>query len=214
MADRDHIRMLRVVGSSDPRRPDALSGVAEAAVSGDNAALRTLLFTLGPHLLQVVRRVLGPNHPEVDDAAQEAAIAVVDALERHRGESTVLYLACRIAALTAMKVRRREATLKRSRVRDDSSSVELLPSQSIGPDESYAEQVSAKIVRELLGLLPVEQAEALALHCVLGYSVQEIADACHIPKETVRSRLRLSKQALRMNILNDPYISGMVEQLP
>jgi RNA polymerase sigma-70 factor (ECF subfamily) len=58
-----------------------------------------------PHLLRVVRRVLGPEHPDVEDVAQESAFALMDALPRHRGECTILHFACRVALLTAMNVR-------------------------------------------------------------------------------------------------------------
>ena len=204
--------VLRLVGAKTPERPDALAGVARAAVAGDGSAVRTLLLSIGPHILHVVRRILGPNHPEIDDVAQESSIAVVDALGRHRGESTVTFLAGRVAALTAMKARRRNAARKRQSIRDDQSSVELLPSEAPGPDLELSAQASADAVRRLLDLLPTEQAEVLALHCVLGYTVQEIAEACRVPRETVRSRLRLSKRALRAHVLGDPRLAEMLER--
>jgi RNA polymerase sigma-70 factor, ECF subfamily len=204
--------VLRLVGATNPARPDALAGVARAAVAGDSSAVRTLLLSIGPHVLHVVRRILGPNHPEIEDVAQESSIAIIDALGRHRGESTVTFLACRVAALTAMKARRRGSARKRHSVRDDQSSVELLPSEAAGPDTELSAQASADAVRRLLDLLPSEQAEVLALHCVLGHTVQEIAEACQIPRETVRSRLRLSKRALRAHVLGDPRLAEMVER--
>ena len=62
------------------------------------------------------------------------------------------------------------------------------------------------IVRELLATLPDALAEALALHVVLGYTVVEIAESASLPVETVRSRLRLAKQALRKRVLNNPKL--------
>jgi RNA polymerase sigma-70 factor (ECF subfamily) len=62
------------------------------------------------------------------------------------------------------------------------------------------------VVRELLDTLSDPLAEALALHCILGYTVQEVAATCAVPQETVRSRLRLAKQALRKRILGDPLL--------
>jgi DNA-directed RNA polymerase specialized sigma24 family protein len=60
-----------------------------------------------PHLIRVVRRVLGAEHPEVEDVAQQAALAVLDGLRRFRSETTNLHLACRVAVLTAANTRRR-----------------------------------------------------------------------------------------------------------
>jgi RNA polymerase sigma-70 factor (ECF subfamily) len=189
---------------------DPFSAVAQSAATGDVRALRTLLAAVTPHLLRVVRRVLGAAHPDVEDIAQDSAFALVGALPDHRGECTVLHFACRIAVLAAMNARRREATLKRQRTRDDAAPIDAYPSASPGPDAELVAQARAAVVRELLDALPLEQAEVLALHCVLGYTVREIADTARIPQETVRSRLRLAKNALRERIEGDPALQKIV----
>ena len=202
-------RLLRLVAPSRPVQPDPLGGVAAAAASGDRRAVRTFLLTVTPHLLRVVRRVLGPEHPDVDDVAQESAYALMEALPRHRGECTVLHFACRVALLTAMNVRRRDATRKRMAIRQDDA-VDLLASSTPPPDEELAARALARAMRELLDALPIEQAEALGMHFVLGYTVREIADSCRVPAETVRSRLRLAKDALRKLIAGDPQLGMLV----
>ena len=50
---------------------------------------------------------------------------------------------------------------------------------------------------EALDRLPGDQRESLVLHFAIGMTVQEIAEATAAPVETVRSRLRLGKAALR-----------------
>jgi RNA polymerase sigma-70 factor (ECF subfamily) len=187
-----------------------LADLARAAAAQDPAAVRTLLVTVGPHLLRVVRKVLGASHPDVDDVVQESAFALLDALPRRRGESTVLYFACRIAVLTAMKVRRREAAQKRHSTHDDAL-VELLPSEERPPDAETFARIAATTLRELLGSLPQEQAETLALHYVLGYTISEVAALCDARVETVRSRLRLAKQALRDRISANDRLLAIME---
>lgn len=191
---------------------DALAEVARAAAAGNAAATRTLLVSLGPHLLRTVRRVLGRGHADVEDVLQESASAVLEALPRFRGESSVLHFACRVALLTAMNARRRELTRKRLSLRDDSLGVEQLSSPLPGPDSSLAARAAAALVRDLLDSLPLEQAEALALHCVLGYTVAEIASATNAPQETVRSRLRLAKRALRERAQTDERLASFTEE--
>jgi RNA polymerase sigma factor (sigma-70 family) len=210
---KDPPRFLRVIigGASKPATaPDALATVARAATEGDPRATRTFLLTVTPHLLRVVRRVLGAYHPDVDDTAQESAFALMDALPRHRGECTVLHFACRVALLTAMNVRRRETTRKRRSIRQNELDVELLESATRTPDEELLAQARAAVVRDLLDSLPIEQAEVLAMHCVLGYTVKEIADTSRKPVETIRSRLRLAKGALRERIAGDPRLGRIV----
>jgi RNA polymerase sigma-70 factor (ECF subfamily) len=215
MASEGRGRLLRLVRgprARDPERPDALAGLAQSVVRGDRAAIRTFLLTIGPHLLRVARRVLGAHHPEVDDVAQESAFAVMEALPEHRGECSVLSFVCRVAALTAMQVRRREATQKRSALRHDGFELDDLASALQSPDDELSSRASAEAVRELLGTLPLEQAEVLALHCVLGFTLPEVAETSGVPLETARSRLRLAKQALRTRVLADPKLAAAVEE--
>lgn len=210
-----NLRLVRGGGDDAPglvAPHDELQAVAAAAVSGDSDAIRTLVLTIGPHILRVVRKVLGATHSDVDDVAQQCAFAVIDALPKRRGDSTVLYFACRIAALGALKVRRRDAARKRSAVRDDQLQIELFQSPQPAPDEQLSARVSANLVRELIDSLPFEQAEVLTLHCVLGFTVQEISDLSRVPVETLRSRMRLAKQALRKRVAGDPRLGEIVEE--
>ncbi len=205
--------MLRLVkgGRGGAGATDTLAELARAAGENDPTAVRTLLITVGPHMLRVVGKVLGANHPDVDDVFQESASAVLDALPRYRGECSVLHFVSRVAVLTAMRVRRRESSAKRKAIREDDVLVEQLPSESSAPDAVFSRRIAAEAVRGLLDSLPVEQAEALALHCVLGYTVSEIATLSGAPVETVRSRLRLAKKALRERILGDERLAAIAE---
>jgi len=189
-----------------------LAAVAAAAGRGDTEAIRTLVLTIGPHLLRVVRKVLGAQHPDVDDVVQDCAFAVIDALPKRRGESTVLHFACRVAALGAMKVRRRDTTQKRFSIREDKLGVESFASSRPAPDELLSARITADLMRELLDSLPFEQAEVLTLHCVLGFTVQEMAETSRVPVETLRSRMRLAKQALRNRVLTDPRMGEIIEE--
>jgi RNA polymerase sigma-70 factor (ECF subfamily) len=46
------------------------------------------------------------------------------------------------------------------------------------------------------------------LRLVSGFSIEQIAEALHCPANTVRSRLRLGKEALRQRIDADPRLRG------
>ena len=206
--------MLRLIhtpaSSALPGRHDELEALALRALGGDPAVVRTFVTAIGPQILRVVRRVLGPNHPDVEDAAQESAFAVLGALARYRGDSTVVHFACRVAVQTAMNVRRRESAIKR-RAQGDRVDLDAVADARPGPDAEAEGRASAELVRELVSTLPDAQAEALALHCVLGFTVNEIAETAGLPVETVRSRLRLAKNALRARAEATPGLEGLVE---
>lgn len=74
------------------------------------------------------------------------------------------------------------------------------------PHELSAAARRCALLRELLEDLPEPQAEALALRTMLGYSLKEVAAVTNAPVNTVRSRLRLAKEALRRRIEADPEL--------
>ena len=59
-----------------------------------------------------------------------------------------------------------------------------------------------KLEHELTGT-----AEALALHCVLGFTIAEIAEATGAPPNTVRGRLVSAKQTLRSVLADDAELN-------
>jgi RNA polymerase sigma factor (sigma-70 family) len=158
-------------------------------------------MAVGPSLLRVARQVLGPDHPEVHDVAQESAFALLQALPRFRRECTFRHFACRVAVLSAMNVRRRDASQLHKVQRLSSTRHEAEGAAS--PEDMLLEQRAASAVRELLGCLPMAQAEVLGMHYVVGLTAAEIARVTGAPVETVRSRLRLGRQALRQRVLAD-----------
>jgi RNA polymerase sigma factor (sigma-70 family) len=212
--------MLRLIAGSkqatqaaaEPAQ-DELSVLAKAVELGDQAALRAFLNAIIPYLLRVARRVLGPSHPFVEDVAHDAAYAVVEQLPQFRGESSLLGFARRVAVLTAMNMRRRDAAQKRARLRD-SADPDTLEAQLESPEQRAASGALLPVIRELMDELPEAQAEAFALNVILGYTAAEIAQLAGAPLETVRSRLRLAKQTLKARALAHPLLRDSAELEP
>jgi RNA polymerase sigma factor (sigma-70 family) len=194
-----------------PAPPDELAGLARAAAAGDPDAASTLIMHLGGSMFAIVRRVLGRRHADVDDAAQDAVIALLGALPKFRNECGVKHFAHRIALLTAL------AALRRARVRQrftDGSGAGEPDAEADDVASPWATTVSTRrrvLVRQLLDELPDVIAEALALHFILGYTVDEIAGAAEISPNTVWSRLRLGKQALRRKLEGDTHLAELLE---
>lgn len=188
----------------------AMMALARAAGSGDARAMKQLLEALTSRVSRVVRVVLGAGHPEVDDVTQLSLIAFTQALSAFRGECQPTHYASRIAVRTAVNARRRSRALQARH--DDLSEAEGIET-STAHDEVMAER-RKRLVRDLLGVIPEEQAEALALRVALGWSLEEIAEASGAPLNTVRSRLRLAKEALRKRIESDPVLREELEVTP
>jgi RNA polymerase sigma factor (sigma-70 family) len=184
---------------------DDLASLVPRVTAGDAGALRSLLSELVPHLLRVSRRVLGSDHPFVEDVAHDAAYTVVGQLAQYRGEGTVLNFARRIAVNTAMNMRRRDRAQKRARVREvvDTDAFEA---QGLDPEATLAQTAVLPAVREVLDELPEVLAETLVLNLLLGHTVVEIAEIAGAPLETVRSRLRLAKERFKSRAEKHPVL--------
>jgi RNA polymerase sigma-70 factor (ECF subfamily) len=193
----------RTQSTSDPLYeliPDVLAG-------NDDAITRFLRIT-APAVLQVVRKVLGVHHPEVPDVVQEANFAVIEALRRYRGDCKVLHFVWRVAALTAMNFRRR--CQMRERFSAELPDFDVLGSSEPSP---YGLVVAAKrreAFRQLLDELPAPQAEALTMHCILGFTVDEAAVVSGVATNTMRGRLVVAKSLLRKKLSEDPELAELV----
>jgi len=185
---------------ADETAPDL--ALARAAASGDRAALRSVLELVGPSVLAAARSVLGGGHPDVEDVAQEALLGIVKALPSFRGGSSLVHFARRVAVRRAIDGLRNAARARRR-------SAELDESQAAASEPTMLERKHA-MWRRLLAELPAAQAEALVLRAVEGHSIEEIAALSDTPIETVRSRLRLAKAALRERIASDPAFADVI----
>jgi RNA polymerase sigma factor (sigma-70 family) len=127
---------------------------------------------------------------------------LVQALPAFRGECAPAGYACRIAFRAALLARK---TAQRTRQRTDDGAV---LEHVVAPTERATQM--PHVVRSMLDAIPADQAEALSLRTILGWSIEEIAEAAGVPVNTVRSRLRLAKEALRKHIAETP---GLAEEL-
>jgi RNA polymerase sigma factor (sigma-70 family) len=178
--------------------------LARAAAAGNGVAVGRLLRMLSPRLGSIVRAIMGAGHPDRDDALQLTLIGFVQSLAAFRGECDPAGFAATIAVRTAVAAR------KRARVRD--ARQDLVPPeerQPASPGQLAEAHRRQDILRELLASIPAEQGETLAMRVVLGWSLEEIAAHTAAPVNTVRSRLRLAKEAMRRRI----EAAGLVEAL-
>jgi RNA polymerase sigma factor (sigma-70 family) len=188
--------------------PEELEALAAAAQEGREGAVECLLSTLAPSMHGVIRSVLGNRSQpgaDTEDLLQDALVELLGSLPTFRHEAGIRHYACRIALFVALKARRR-GTLGGEKLQQLKHSA--LPLGGIRPrqhlDEGATERREAWLV--LLDRLPENQARTLALRVVLGYGIPEVAEQTGVPINTVRSRLRLAKEALRKAIENDPAL--------
>jgi RNA polymerase sigma-70 factor (ECF subfamily) len=194
-----------------PSNEELARELAIRAARGDLAATQEFLAYVWPTLTRVAAGVLGARHAELDDAVQQSMIALVRALPAFRGECHPAGYASRITLRVALRARR---NVKRDATRREA--LEQLGSaddgeRGNGPSEATLGSRRRELLRELLEDLPEEQAEALTLRVVMGWSLEEVACASGAPVNTVRSRVRLAKEALRARIEAQPALAELRE---
>lgn len=202
----------RTPSSSSSDGAAELTALARLAGSGDPVATRRFLDQVWPTLSRVVNGVLGSRHPEVDDVIQQSLIAVLQALSAFRGDCHPAGYASRIALHVALRARR-NAALRRARS-ETLAQISASDPDAQWPGAEASAERRKKALRDLLADLPEEQADALALRTMLGWSLEEVAQATGAPLNTVRSRVRLAKEALRRRIEADPTLADELEVGP
>lgn len=151
-------------------------------------------------IARAVGRILGASHPDFDDTVQLALIASAEALPSFRGECHLHGYVGRIASRIAARARRRRERLPREALTE-------LADQRSASCSNPALAYRARMVWNLLDEIPAEQAEALVLRVVLGYSLSEVSRASGTPTNTVRSRVRMAREAMRRLLAARPALA-------
>jgi RNA polymerase sigma-70 factor (ECF subfamily) len=193
---------------------DPLASLARVSSDGDTSAMRSLLVAVTPAVVNAVGSALGRWDAECDDVSQEALVALTGALGHFRFECTVMHFARRIALRTATTALRNRRAARRAPAETPAplESGESVESPEGHPFEVERARRRSHLVRELIADLPSAQAEAIGLKVLLGYSVEEVAEATHTNVNTVRSRLQLAKGAMRERIASEDHFAELREE--
>jgi RNA polymerase sigma-70 factor (ECF subfamily) len=184
----------------------ALGQPNQAVAGGSDPLAPWVRRASAPSVVGIVRVVLGRGVADSDDVAQEALLAIHDAIPRFRGDSSFASYARRIALRTALGSRRRRRP----------AAAEQLSEELVASEPAHEDRVARgrrlQALRVLLDELPEGQAESLAMRVVLGHSLSEVAEATGAAVNTVRSRIRLAREHIRARIGSDPRLCALFER--
>ncbi len=180
--------------------------------AGDSRAYETLVRTLAPQLLAVVRRILR-DEEDARDAVQEAFVNAWKGLPKF-GEgsrlSTWLYRIAVNAALMKLRSRRRHP----EEPIDDLLPTFVEDGHQTRPSEPWTEPADLALdreqlqatVRQAIDRLPETYRLVLLLRDIEGLATAETAEVLGVTENAVKLRLHRARQALRT--LLDPVMRG------
>ena len=170
---------------------------------GDLDALGAMAILLLPKLAAIARGRFSDKNL-ADEALQEFWIKIINKADSFKHDSKVSTWAYQIVNNTYLDLIRRES--KRSYIYDDISDLD----ESSVEKSSFAEASTNEItIRAALLKIPKDQAEAVALVWLDGYSIEESAKMLGIPANTVKSRISRGKAALALQLSElDPRVGN------
>jgi RNA polymerase sigma-70 factor (ECF subfamily) len=167
-----------------------------ARVSGEHAlALPEFDALYEEHFAAVWRllQAMGVTRSSLDDAVQDVFLAAYRQLGTFEARSSIRTWLCGIACHVAANHRRREQRKGGLALLDQEAWAAVGP----GPLEQLEQTRAWAIVRAFLDSLDERKRTTYALSRVEGLTAPEIAQALHIPLNTVYSRLHASEVALQ-----------------
>lgn len=148
-------------------------------LAGDRDAFGELVRRHQDRLWRVALRTLG-NPDDAADAVQDALVSAYRAAGTFRGESAVTTWLHRIVVNACLDLVRRRNSRPATALDEGSLTI-------AAPDEISPRETADDVLRALRRL-PIEQAAAVVLVDVEGFSVMEAAAILEVPEGTVKSR--------------------------
>ena len=167
----------------------------QAAIDGERAALDDVVKEAIPHVYQWCARLGGPRI-DSEDAAHEVMMILcrkIHVVNHPKQLPSWLFATSRRVVAN----HRRRGWLKRwvgAPVGDTHFT------EGLSPEALTSQNQTGVMVREALDEVPAKQREVLVLADLEDRSTSQVAELLGVPQGTVKSRLRLGREALRKSL--------------
>jgi RNA polymerase sigma-70 factor (ECF subfamily) len=164
--------------------------------AGDPNAFSTLATRHRDRMWRIALRTLG-DPDDAADAVQDAMVSAYRSAAGFRGESAVTTWLHRIVVNACLDLARRRAARPTIPLPDDEATPAPAPAPASSPSPSpFEASDTAYAVLAALRQLPIEQAAAVVVVDIEGFSVREAAQILDVPEGTVKSRCARARARL------------------
>jgi RNA polymerase sigma-70 factor, ECF subfamily len=185
-------------GETPAPRREVDDGTLAACAKGDRAALRLFVVTYQPMVFAYLSRALG-HGPHVEDLAQEVFLRAIRALPNFdlHGRARPSTWLLTIAAHAAIDARRRRRELLALSGDENEG-----PADPNTPETQSFQGEIARAVVSAASKLPCDLRDAFILAEFHDLTMQEVADICGVPINTVKARVARARERMR-DLLGD-----------
>jgi RNA polymerase sigma-70 factor (ECF subfamily) len=173
--------------SGDSRVSTGIDPDVALATGGDSSAFERVYRTHVARIHSLTRRMLGPS--EADEVTQDIFVRAWQKLGQFRGEAAFGTWLHRLAINVVIE-RRRSFAIQRSRVSDDETAIDLVPTAPARSDLRLD-------FESAIAQLPPGAREILVLHDVEGHKHREIAELLDITSGTSKRQLHRARMLMR-----------------
>jgi RNA polymerase sigma-70 factor, ECF subfamily len=210
-ADAPHLRLVTPAPAPRvERRPTIDDAQLVASMrEGDPSAAAAFYDRARPIVDRSIYRVLGRRDRDHDDLAQIAMIALIDSIERFRGDCPLDGWISTVTAHTTFKhLRRRKTEAKIFAPEEASVGSEA---RDLTGERKSTYRTAVERVREHLKQLEPNKAWTFLLHHVCGYDLREIADITEVSVAAAQQRLSRGRRELLARLQQDHDLVELLE---
>jgi RNA polymerase sigma-70 factor (ECF subfamily) len=176
--------------------------------AGDPAAQRELFRAQRHRVHHILYRVLGSNR-EMEDALQEAWLAIYRSLRTYRGDCSLATWVDRVSTRSAYRFLSRQASRRVPTVHLEA--VPPIGDEKSDPGRQLYLRQAARRLYGYLDRLPPPHRIAYALHVVDGRPLREVATLTDSSLSAVKSRVARTRKRLERWAEADPLLSELVD---
>jgi RNA polymerase sigma-70 factor (ECF subfamily) len=190
---------------SEPPAPAVDDSALIAALKARDASLSGAFYDrVRPIVDRTLTRLLGVRDHEYEDVAQRALFALVDTIERFRGDCPFDAWISIVTARTTFRIIRRRRIERRIFADVELEEIASATRSHAGP--VAARQAIERVRGELLQMDP-NRAWTFLLHDVYGYDLREVGEITGASLSAAQSRLVRGRREIHERIRNDEALA-------